>query len=289
MTELFFARAGRAGPTDLVTRIPELAPLREKTVSLFGLGALGAPCALELARAGVGELRVLDGDIVDPATVVRWPIGFTAAGLPKSQVIAETIERNYPFTRVLGIPHRLGGVRNGEPKESSDHEVVEKMTAGTSAILDATAEVGVQHFLSDLARELGVPFICVDATFGAWGGNVCRVRPGKTAGCWMCYRASCLDRDRTIVPPPEDPKGEVQPAGCADPTFTGTSFDLGIVALFAVRTLISTLCEGAAGGYPESEWDAVTISLRNESGGFVLPQFQGYVLLPHKDCPRCGA
>ena len=287
MSELFFSRAGRAGPTDLAKRIPELGPLCEKTVSLFGLGALGAPCALELSRAGLGELRVLDGDIVDPATAVRWPIGFSAAGCPKSQVITETIQRNYPFTRVRGFSRRLGGTRDGELMETNDYEVVEKMTANTSAILDATAEVGMQHFLSDLARELAVPFVSVDATFGAWGGNVCRIRPGKTAGCWMCYRAACLDG--TVMPPPSDPQGEVQPAGCADPTFTGTSFDLGIVALSAVRMLASALCEGLVGGYPESCMDVVTISLRGESGKFRLPHFEGYPLLQHGNCPQCGA
>jgi molybdopterin/thiamine biosynthesis adenylyltransferase len=271
----------------LAARIPELAPLREKTVSVFGLGALGAPGVLELARAGVGELRLLDCDIVDAATSVRWPFGFAAAGLPKAQVIQDFIRRNYPFTRVLGIQHRLGGVRSGFENSPSDHEVVERMTAGTSIILDATAEVGVQHFLSDLASDLGVPFVSVDATYGAWGGSICRIRPERTRGCWMCYRAACLDG--TIVTPPANPIEEVQPAGCADPTFTGTSFDLGIVALSAIRVVISTTCEGSIAGYPQCNWDVITVSFRDQSGEFVLPRFEGYSLNPHGRCPRCAS
>lgn len=287
MTKPFFSRAGRAGPADMSTRIPELAPLRHKTVALFGLGALGAPVALELARAGLQELRILDCDIVDPATTVRWPIGLSAAGLPKHAVLAETIRRNYPFTRVAEFCHRLGSMPSEESDSPNEGEIIHQMTAAASAILDATAEVGVQHMLSDLALELGVPFVCVEGRFGAWGGSICRIEPGRTKGCWMCYRAACLDE--SISPPAADPNGEIQPVGCADPTFTGSSFDLGLIALSAVRTLVSTVCGTARDGYPGTEWDVITVSLRGATGEFCLPVFRGYTLTQHPDCPRCGS
>ena len=71
------AKVFYASPTDLFTRIPELKPLREKTVAVFGLGCLGAPSVLEFARAGVECIRLVDFDVVDPATGVRWPLGFS--------------------------------------------------------------------------------------------------------------------------------------------------------------------------------------------------------------------
>ena len=63
--DLFFVRAGRAGREDLTSRIPELSQLHKKTVTVIGLGCLGAPSVLELARCGVGEIRIIDFDIVE--------------------------------------------------------------------------------------------------------------------------------------------------------------------------------------------------------------------------------
>lgn len=285
MSQAFYVRAGRAGASDLSVRVPELAPLRDCTVSVFGLGALGSPAVLELAKAGLGELRVVDCDVVDPGTSVRWSLGLSVAGLPKDEVLSDFIGQNYPFTKVVHFRHRIGGTRSANDCAAmpADQEIIHKMTAGTSAILDATAEVGVQHLLSDIAREEGVTLVGVDATFGGWGGNICRIRPD---GCWMCYRQACLNG--YVMPPPADPNGSVQPAGCADPTFTGSSFDLGLIALTAARVVVSTLCEGRSEGYPTCDHDVITISLRAEGGGFQLPSFKGYTLTPQEGCPRCG-
>src|SRR3546814_15154931 len=70
-----FVRAARAGPTDLAARMPAAATLPDTSVIFFGLGAIGAPAAIELARAGLGKLTLVDHDIVEPATVRRWVYG----------------------------------------------------------------------------------------------------------------------------------------------------------------------------------------------------------------------
>ena len=73
--ELYFARAFRAGPGEASVRTPELRSLGAKTIAQFGVGCLGAASALEFVRAGIGELRILDRDHVDPGTIGRWPLG----------------------------------------------------------------------------------------------------------------------------------------------------------------------------------------------------------------------
>src|SRR5687768_13956291 len=67
-----FARPARIGRSDLLSRAPELAPLPNKKVVIVGLGCLGSTTAMSLARAGVGELHLVDHDFVDPATTGRW-------------------------------------------------------------------------------------------------------------------------------------------------------------------------------------------------------------------------
>jgi molybdopterin/thiamine biosynthesis adenylyltransferase len=286
MQPAVFYRTGRAGPEDFSARVPELVPLRQHVVAIFGLGAIGAPIALELARAGVGSLRLVDWDFVDPATMPRWPLGLEMAGRAKVKAIAETIRKNYPFTTVESFQHRLGVVRHPELEPESELDLIERVSNGTSLIIDATAEVGVQHFLSDTAAESGIPYIGIDASPGAWGGRICRIRPQKTKGCWMCYRSRLLNNN--IPSPPEDPRDDIQPAGCGDPTFVGAGFDLVATALLGVRLTVSTLCEGVADGYPPTDWDVAIVSYRNNQGHLISPTLQTFALEPHSECPKCG-
>src|SRR5438445_9559550 len=113
-------RAGRAGEADLAARIPWMPALREKTVACFGLGALGAPAAVELAKAGVGTLRLLDPDYVDPATAGRWPLGVGVAGLPKAKALEWFIGSNWPWIALHLESWRIGAVRQaGDEREAT--------------------------------------------------------------------------------------------------------------------------------------------------------------------------
>jgi molybdopterin/thiamine biosynthesis adenylyltransferase len=283
----YLSKAGRLGRDDMRERAPELAPLSTKGVALFGLGCVGAPSALELARAGVRELRILDHDIVDPATTMRWPFGLSAAGRKKVDVISEFLKRDYPYTEVSKFDRKLGAARAIAMPDGSDYDVLKRVVRGTALVYDATAEMGVQYLLSDYARDAGLPYIAIDGTFGGWGGRVCRIDPKRTDGCWLCYQAALTDE--VIESPPAKPAGEVQPVGCGDPTFTGAGFDLAQVALTGVRMAVSTLCEDQEAGYPPADWDVLIISFRDQQGKLIAPIMKQHKLVKHPNCPRCGA
>ena len=271
-----------AGRTDLTVRIPDLSRLHEKTVTAIGLGCLGAPSVLELARCGVGEIRIIDFDIVEAGTIVRWPFGLTAVGRLKTEAISDFIKANYPFTNIVPFTHKIGAVRLFE-NQTSDLKILESALDNTDLVFDATAERGVQYLISDLAAEIKIPYICISTTFGAWGGRLVRLRPQVTEGCWQCFMHS-LD-DGSFPSPLSDPAGEVQPVGCADPTFTGTAFDSGIIALGGVRLAVSTLTEKDENGYPSFDWDIAIIDLRDHNGNAITPSWQTFDLRKHPSCP----
>jgi hypothetical protein len=277
-------RAGRAGRSDLSVRIPELAPLAQCCIAQFGLGCLGAPSSLEFARAGLGELRILDHDFVEPGSVVRWPIGLTAAGHLKVAKLLETISFNYPYTKVVGRNWKIGATYDPRRHES---DILAEMLDGADLVYDSTAEYGVQLFLSSLAAERRIPYIGVQSTAGAWGGVVVRIRPNMTEGCWQCFQWKYGE----LIPKPAfDEKGDqVQPAGCADPTFTGANFDLMQVAMMGVRSAVSTLCGGQEAAYPEMDWDVAVLDLRDSSGQAIAPTWQLFTLNKDPRCETCGA
>lgn len=277
----YFARSGRFGRTDVASRVPELAFLPDKRIAVFGLGGLGAPMALELARAGVGGLSVLDGDFVEPGTSVRWPLGLPVAGREKVAGIAEFVRRHYPRTRINTFPIRLGEPLAGD----QELRAVDAMLDGADLVLDATAERGLQHLLSDLAQQHGLPYVAVWTTAGAWGGMVIVLNGTNASGCWVCLQHALTEG---IIPaPPADATGGVQPAGCASPTFTGSGFDVSSIALVATRIVAGELGRGVRGAYPPLDGSVVRIALRTSDGAMIPAQAETFVLEPRPHCQTC--
>lgn len=284
--QYYIARGDRLSAEDLAERIPSLAGLERKTVALAGLGALGAPLAFELARAQVGELRVLDNDVVEAGTIVRWPLGLSAVGHRKTTVVQAVIGNDYPFTRVRVFEQAIGFVA-GTPDEQPPQDEAEMLSEFLDAVdlvIDATAEIGVQQLLAALADEADIPQLYVSATEGGWGGIVARVVPGQT-GCWYCLQKH-ID-DGSIVAPPLAETGTVQPRGCAAPTWTGTSFDgLPLVAQ-AARTAAFTVLAGRA---TENARDVFVCSQVAETASELdAPEWTAYTLARHPECPLCAA
>lgn len=270
-------KAERAGHSDIFMRVPELAPLSEKTVAVIGLGCVGAPSLLEFARCGVGELRPLDGDGVSPGNSCRWPLGIPFTGLHKIEALARFINAQYPYTKI----GKHYGAKLGNPFANELPELMEYLS-GIDLIYDATAELGVQHLLSTYAAELRIPIILVESRPGGWGGLVARITP-DTEGCFYCLRHALFDG--SIKLPPFKEEEDIQPIGCISPTFTASGFDTATVSLAGVRVAISTLCSSVEGAYPEMDFDVGVLTVRNQSSGqATFPSWQTYKLIKHPEC-----
>ncbi|QTP54681.1 ThiF family adenylyltransferase [Billgrantia sulfidoxydans] len=272
-------------------RIPELVTLRHKKVAVFGLGSLGSVALTELARAGIGEIHALDGDLLEAGNSVRWATGRAYAGLAKAQALSEYLCEHYPHTRFYGYQVRIGAApvrhieRDGDGGNFNEDEILQKMVGDADLILDASASIPLNQYLADMAAEQGIPYVWLSTTNGGWGGLVGRIVPEKTEGCWMCHL--CGLNDQTIPLPMARPEDElVQPAGCMDPTFTGASFDIAEVSLMGVRLAVGTLCGNKDGTYPNPDWDLAIVDMRDEQGQHIPPQWRTYSLSAHHGC--CG-
>jgi len=275
-------RGERLSRSDLFARVPGLRRLEDKRVALLGLGGLGAPIALELARSGLGSLTVCDSGMVEVGNTVRWPFGLSAVGHSKTDVVATWIDREYPYTSVRALEGRVGltepPAQLGRERARSELDVLEEFFAEADLVIDATAELGVQHLVSTLAADR--PQLVVTATEGAAGGLVARV--GGQRGCWMCLQHA-LD-DGTVPLPPSEPQATVQPRGCASVTFTGSSFDLAAVANQAVRVAVATLL-----GYDDAHQDVSVLSLHENTEALPAPRWHSQPLSPHPACVACSS
>lgn len=278
-SETVLVRAGRAGPADLATRSPEATDLQQRTIAAFGLGALGSTSAVTFARAGVGDLRLVDHDIVEPGSVVRWELGLTAAGHSKAEVLASHIALNWPCTTTRPFVWRIGDALSPQINEL---ELMDAALDGVDLIFDATAEFGIQYLLATIASERHLPYVAVSVTEGGRGAMILRLHPDRTEGCWVCHRHHV--ELGTIALPPSAPDGLLQPIGCDEPTYTGSPIDLQLAAIHAVRGAVDALIDPNGGEW----WDVAVGTLRNDSGRLIVPSWQVEKLSQHKDCRNHG-
>jgi len=240
--QLGVIRTYRAGPRDLAARVPAIAMLQGKTIAVVGLGALGAPLALELARNGAAELRLLEFDVIEPGNSVRWPLGCSAWGRMKLDTLSQFIQTEYPNTRIVPVPHQLGTFSNNDPAKG-DEAALSQTLDGADIIIDATASYGVTTLIRQFSRSKRLPLIVLYASPTVDGGVVASFAPD--GGCPVCLEWAW--HDGLMEPPPglfaDAPT--VQPPGCADRTFEGASFDLQEISLQAMRVTLAALSTDA--------------------------------------------
>jgi len=219
---------------DRFARIPGLEGIGEKRVTIIGCGSLGSKIASNLAASGVNRFHLVDYDYFEPNNSVRHELGFECFGLNKEKALMQRLcslnpavaENSTAFNFQATAVNSLAG-------EQHFHNLIRE----SDLIVDATAKHSVSHFLNELSSELRIPVLFASVTNGAWGGEVVRVVPGKTP-CWLCWQDQYFDNKPPSAP---ESSAEVFAPGCDQPTFTGTTYDLGIVAGLATFMAVGTL------------------------------------------------
>lgn len=76
-------------------------------VILFGVGGVGSWCAEALVRTGVGNLTIVDPDLVAPSNINRqMPATSLTVGSPKVEVMAERLREINPDCRITPLAER---------------------------------------------------------------------------------------------------------------------------------------------------------------------------------------
>ena len=238
-------------------RIPGLEGLEEKTVTILGCGSLGSKIASNLAATGVNRFHLIDHDYFEPGNTVRHELGVESFGLPKALALLSRLSSLNPLV-ATNSDHFLFQAASIAPLEH------EKTFFGfvkqSDLIIDATGFHFASHFVNELSFELNVPALYASVTNGAWGGEVVRAVPSKTP-CWLCW----VDQYYEITPPSAPNSiAEIFAPGCDQPTFTGTTYDLGFVASLATSMAVETLLSGKM--QPDFERNYIRWSGKDENG-----------------------
>src|SRR6202030_2004136 len=148
--------------------------LLESSVVIVGCGAIGAAAANLLVRAGVGRIRIVDRDFVEPSNLQRQTLFDEADArdaLPKA-VAAERKLR--AINSSLGVEGIVADVNPGNAEE---------LLAGFDVILDGTDNFETRFLVNEFAVKSGQTWIYAAAV--ASYGLTMTIRSGLTP-CLAC-------------------------------------------------------------------------------------------------------
>jgi len=148
--------------------------LTASRIAIVGCGATGSALASLLARAGVGTIRIIDRDYVEPSNLQRQSLfdeADAAESMPKAIAAARKIAA---FNSEIVIePH----VADLTPAN------IGALLAAVQLILDGTDNFETRYLINDFAVKNSLPWIYT-AAVGSYGVTL-NVLPGKTA-CLAC-------------------------------------------------------------------------------------------------------
>ncbi|MDR0846769.1 MAG: sulfur carrier protein ThiS adenylyltransferase ThiF [Lactobacillales bacterium] len=98
------------------------AKISKSSVAIFGIGGLGSNIAIALARVGVGTIRLIDFDVVEPSNLNRQQYKITDIGKFKTDALAEEIGRINPY--IVIEKHTVRADENNVPDLISGVDVV---------------------------------------------------------------------------------------------------------------------------------------------------------------------
>ncbi|MEW6073050.1 MAG: ThiF family adenylyltransferase [Planctomycetota bacterium] len=203
---------GDPDPLDRFDRQVRFAPLgragqervQAARVLLVGCGALGGVLAQSLARAGVGELVLVDRDIVELSNLPRQVLFDEAdarAGRPKALAAAAALARFGGPTRCRAHAVHLDAQNVGE------------LATGADLVLDGTDNLATRYLLNDFCVDHARPWIYAGVVGAA--GLVLPVRPGGGA----CLRCVFPEPPPPGILPTCDTAGVLLPAAGAVASF----------------------------------------------------------------------
>ena len=145
---------------------------------LVGCGAIGAASANLLVRSGIGRLRLLDRDFVEPSNLQRQTLfdeSDAREALPKAIAAERKLRTINSEVQVEGI---IADLSPGNAAE---------LLSGFPLILDGTDNFETRFLINDFAVKTETPWIYAAAV--ASYGVTMTILPGKTA-CLACLLES---------------------------------------------------------------------------------------------------
>lgn len=140
-------------------------------VLVVGAGGLGCPVLQYLAGAGIGQLVIVDPDVVEETNLHRQPLyRMSDIGRPKVEAAAEALRA---FNPVIEVEAQCAAL---------DPANAPALVAAADIVVDAADSFAVTYILSDVCRDAGKPLISASVIgLTGYAGGYCGGAPSYRA------------------------------------------------------------------------------------------------------------
>lgn len=147
--------------------------LKAAKVLVIGAGGLGGPILQYLGAAGVGQIGVIDDDLVDSSNLQRQVIHSDAAlGMPKVFSAAQALSAQNPFIQILPFNQRL----------TADNAA--QLIGDFDLVLDGSDNFDTRYLVNRICCALDKPLIAGAMT--QWEGQLSLYHPAGGGACYEC-------------------------------------------------------------------------------------------------------
>lgn len=221
--------AARSKIFERVKGIVDTDLLADKKVVVVGLGTGGSRVTVELAKCGIGFLKLIDYDRIETHNTSRHSCGIYDVGRLKTNAVKDLVLQHNPSVQIE--------IYNMDVSKSL--EEFEDVVSKSDLVVAATGSPAINNLTNEICVKHNIPAIYAAAWERARAGYVMRVIPRKTA-CFNCVHEILLK-----TAPPLDPKRVINYSVITDPNELraepGLSIDASIIALLQAKMALLTL------------------------------------------------
>ena len=139
---------------------------------IIGMGGLGVPAAVALARGGARRIGIVDPDPIELSNLPRQVIyGTSSLGRLKVEEAAKRLREGWPALAVETYPFALA------------RDNAEDLIGRYDFVIDATDDPAAKFLINDTCLALGTPFVYAGVV--GMTGQAMTIIPGGTA-CLCC-------------------------------------------------------------------------------------------------------
>lgn len=220
--------------------------LKAAKVAIVGCGSVGSKVAVQLARSGVGNFVLVDGDVLSAGNLVRNELDWRSVGVHKAPALGARLTEVNADCTFTARTNPLGGQESGA------------MAAATMAaietcdlIVDATADPAVFNLCSAIARRAEKPMCWAHVFGGGAGGLIVRLRPGfDPTPLTARRRIEAWYAEQGVDWPDDGSAKPYEEPGTGDIPLIADDADVSVIASHLSRFAIDLLARPKATTFP---------------------------------------
>ncbi len=153
--------------------------LRDASVAVIGAGGIGSAVIPALAGAGIGQITIIDDDVVELGNLHRQPLFRERdVGYSKADLALQFVQRLNRFVKATPVQRRI------------DVDNAQAMIEGHSLVIDGSDNFATRLAVSDACVAIGMPLLSAAAV--QFQGQVALFR---SKPCYRCFVGDAFDAD----------------------------------------------------------------------------------------------